>query len=256
MNNNSKKTIILIHGGPGVSGYLAPLSLWLSSQYNVLEPTQRRSSNTPLTVKTHIEDLYNFIDDKCADSAPILIGHSWGAMLALAFAAEYPDIAKSLILIGCGTFDLASRADLNKTIRARTTAEIASKLKETSRINIPNLRFAEMGRIIDPIYSFDAEPESTSTVCDFQAFVETWNDMILLQNLGIYPSSFKNIQIPVSMIHGGKDPHPGMMIRENLLPFIPHLTYHDIPICGHYPWREKLAKDYFYFTLKNCLRTS
>jgi hypothetical protein len=50
------------------------------------------------------------------------------------------------------------------------------------------------------------------------------------------------------MLHGAHDPHPGKMIRDSLLPYIPHLEYHEWEPCGHEPWLERhVREDFFRF---------
>jgi pimeloyl-ACP methyl ester carboxylesterase len=70
----------------------------------VLEPHQRGSSDRPLTVATHVQDLDDLIRERCGAHQPVLVGHSWGAMLALVYAAHHPLTPAALVLIGCGTF--------------------------------------------------------------------------------------------------------------------------------------------------------
>src|SRR6266852_5877687 len=98
-----RETIVAIHGGPAAAGDLEPLARRLGAQWRVLEPYQRGSGGRPLTVATHVRDLDDLIREHCSGRPVILVGHSWGAMLALAYAAEHPTIASALILIGCGT---------------------------------------------------------------------------------------------------------------------------------------------------------
>ena len=81
--------------------------------HDALEPHQRRSAGEPLTVAIHVADLHDLVDEP-----PTLVGHSWGAMLALCYAAEHP--VDRLVLIGCGTFDETARAEL---IRSRKTTD-------------------------------------------------------------------------------------------------------------------------------------
>ena len=47
-----------------------------------------------------IEELYLQIIKYCQEK-PTLIGHSWGAWLAVLFAGKYPNICKNIILVGC-----------------------------------------------------------------------------------------------------------------------------------------------------------
>jgi pimeloyl-ACP methyl ester carboxylesterase len=68
---------------------------------------QRGSGPEPLTVARHVADLQELV--LSLPGPPVILGHSWGAMLALAYAAAHPEHAGPLILVGCGTFDFAAR---------------------------------------------------------------------------------------------------------------------------------------------------
>jgi pimeloyl-ACP methyl ester carboxylesterase len=81
---------------------------------------------------------------------------------------------------------------------------------------------------------------------DEEAFRQTWADVISLQQQGVQPAEFENIGVPVVMIHGDEDPHPGKLIYDSLFPFIKNLQYFGLPCCGHKPWIEQYAKDDFY----------
>jgi pimeloyl-ACP methyl ester carboxylesterase len=113
--------IILLHGGPGAPGHMAPLGRELSESFRCIEPFQRRRDDEPLSVAGHIADLRVVVTGLCRSQAPILIGSSWGAMLALAFAAEHPQAAGPIVLVGCGTFDPRARAEMRRRIDERTT---------------------------------------------------------------------------------------------------------------------------------------
>jgi len=52
------------------------------------------------------------------------------------------------------------------------------------------------------------------------------------------------------MLHGAYDPHPGKMIYDSLKPYLPQLEYKEWEKCGHYPWREKYAREDFYSFMK------
>ena len=86
-------------------------------------------------------------------------------------------------------------------------------------------------------------------------FKQSWADMVNCQETGIYPQSFTSIDVPVLMLHGEDDPHPGRMIREVLVKHIPQLEYHEFPKCGHNPEIERYARaDFFqiYLQLVKC----
>ncbi|MDH3603598.1 MAG: alpha/beta hydrolase, partial [Candidatus Tectomicrobia bacterium] len=88
---------------------------------------------------------------------------------------------------------------------------------------------------------------------DKEAHSETWDDMMRLQADKTYPHAFEAIKSPVLMLHGAYDPHPGELIRDSLLPFIPQLEYREWERCGHSPWLELHARNDFFSTLKDWL---
>jgi pimeloyl-ACP methyl ester carboxylesterase len=244
--------LVLLHGGPGAAGYMAPVARELASEFKVLEPFQRGSEGERLTVARHIDDLHQVIESRCGEALPALVGHSWGAMLGLTYAAEHPDRVAALVLIGCGTFDPNARTKLEATRAERIDNNTRLLFDALERENTnPNERLMAMGRLYQQIDSFDLIASEDETVlCDERAHEETWADMLRLQGEGVYPVAFANIKAPVVMLHGAHDPHPGRMIFERLRRYMPQLEYVEFERCGHYPWLEKAAKTDFYSTIK------
>jgi pimeloyl-ACP methyl ester carboxylesterase len=64
----------------------------------------------------------------------VLLGSSWGAMLALAYAAAHPRSTGPLILVGCGTFDLGARVRMRETIEQRMSTDIRTRLQDAERL--------------------------------------------------------------------------------------------------------------------------
>jgi pimeloyl-ACP methyl ester carboxylesterase len=249
-------TVIAIHGGPAAAGDLAPLARRLGERWRALEPYQRGSGGEPLTVATHVQDLDDVIRDRCAGEAPILVGHSWGAMLALAYAAAHPFTPRGVVLIGCGTFSEEATAEFRTRYQARRTAADDAAIAALERVDTdPDRRLAALGQIATRVYGFDLEdagPELGSI--DATAHAETWADMMRLQREGVYPAAFGAIRCPVLMLHGEADPHPGRLTCDDLRVHVGHLQYRELPRCGHSPWLERDAKDQFFRTLNHWIR--
>ena len=247
--------VILIHGGPGALGYLGPLAEVLADSFRVLEPFQRSSGAVPLTVARHVEDLHELIAARAPGRPPALVGHSWGAMLALAYAAAHPESAGPIVLVSSGTFDRRSRARLKQILDERITGTMRRQMKELeSRIHNPDeLMCAQFDVLLGP-YSHDMETAGAQPAgCDRRAMDESWDDMKRLQECGIYPAAFSAIAGPVLMLHGTVDPHPGRMILESLRPHIRRIEYREFERCGHYPWLEREAREEFAAVLKSWL---
>ncbi len=255
---SSGALVVVLHGGPAAVGSARPLARELASEFRVLEPWQRGSGNEPLTVARHVADLHELIQTRCGRERPALVGESWGAMLALAYAAEHPDAAGPLVLVGCGTFDTASRARLMHTREQRITEEMREHLRN---LEAECLQPAERIRRMQQVFSRadDYEPidrrneQEMTPDFDLEAHTETWNDMLRLQAEGVYPEAFVRVKSPVLMMHGDHDPHPGRMIEAVLRRHMPQLEYRELARCGHSPWNERHARDEFFGVLRSWL---
>ncbi len=248
--------ILVLHGGPAAVGSAAPIARGLAGDFRVLEPWQRGSGDEPLTVARHVADLAGLAASGAAGGRPALVGESWGAMLALAYAAEHPDQAGPLVLVGCGTFDPEARARMNVVLEERMGPELRARLE---RIPVecadPAERLARRYELIRALYAFDPLPEEPDETgrFDLRAHQETWADMLRLQAEGVYPAAFAAVRSPVLMLHGAHDPHPGRMIRDSLLPFLPQLEYREWDRCGHSPWVERQVREEFFKVLREWL---
>jgi pimeloyl-ACP methyl ester carboxylesterase len=212
--------VVAIHGGPGAPGSFTSVAAKLGERFAVLEPWQRPSSDVPLTVAQHVADLRQLLDEHAAEGKPALVGHSWGAMLALIFAGRYPERVGPLVAVCPGTFDTAARA-----------------------------RFHELRKILRYDHTpLPDQPHLGDDRYDARANRETWNDYLRLEQAGEV-ARFAAIRSPVLLLHGAADPHPGLMIRQTLVAQLPRLEYVEWARCGHEPWRETHARDDFFATL-------
>ena len=243
--------MIVVHGGPGACGSMAPVARGIADSYRVLEPFQSGISST---VAGHVADLHDIVTTLCGNTSPALIGHSWGAMLALAYAAAHPTAPVPIVLVCSGTFDLSSRDRLRTNMAQRMDEAMKQRFEHAQQLPNPNARFHALGTLTLQLYSHDlATTDQEIDESEPGANSETWDDMVRLQNEGVYPAAFAAIKPPVLMLHGAEDPHPGEMIRASLAPYIPQLEYREWPRCGHYPWLERAARDDFFSVVRDWL---
>jgi len=234
---------------------MAPVARGLADAFRVLEPWQRGRDREPLTVARHVADLHEVVESRRPDARPALVGHSWGAMLALAYAAAHPGHVASLVLIGCGSFDRAARDRMRAIREERMDAALRQRLERLpAECPDPDQRLRMMGDLLLPLSSYElVTTDQELEACDARANHETWEDMIRLQEEGVYPAAFAAIDAPVLMLHGAVDPHPGPMIRSSLVPHLPQLEYREWERCGHYPWLEKAVREEFFIVLREWL---
>jgi len=250
--------VIVLHGGPAAAGEAAPIARGLADSFRVLEPWQRGSGAAPLSVASHVQDLHELVRARRDGARPAIVGASWGAMLALAYAASHPDSAGPIVLIGCGTFDPLSRARMRETLEARMDDGLRHRL-EALEGESPDTasRLGKRMELTRDLYLFDPIAadceENDAGPFDEGACSETWNDMLRLQDDGVYPAAFSAIESPVLMLHGSHDPHPGQMIRASLAPWLRNLEYVEWERCGHSPWLERQVRTEFFDVLRHWL---
>ena len=248
--------IIVLHGGPGAPGSAEELAMGISDMFSVIEPWQRKSGVADsLTVAGHVSDLHEVVQAvREGKQQPALVGESWGAMLALAYAAEYPSEAGAIVLIGCGTFDKNSRSVGVKIREERISEHIAKHPEFADDLNL-NLkdRILKWHEMTDTYRAVSSPIQSGNIEFDEKGFTETWKDMLRCQENGLYPAAFSRIISPVLMLHGAYDPHPGKMIRDRVKLHVPQLEYHEFEKCGHQPSMETFAREEFFSVIHNWL---
>ncbi len=245
-------SIVVLHGGPGAPGSASTLAQELAETHAVLEPLQRRADGkTPLTVARHVDDLEQVLAHH--GTRPVVVGHSWGAMLALAHEAAHPSSVRGIVLVGCGTFDSEARRQMNATRHGRLDAETRRRVHALeAEMPDPDARMAAMGELFVGLDSVDLVSTALGTeTCDARGHHESWQDMMRLEREGAHPSAFARIAAPVLMLHGEDDPHPGPAIRDGLRPHLPALEYRELSRCGHYPWLERDAHEEFLAILRS-----
>jgi proline iminopeptidase len=100
----SHPVVIVLHGGPGADyRYLYPLKA-LADSYLVVFYDQRGTGLSPrvpaeqITLQVFLDDLDAFVEAYGKGRPVHLIGHSWGAMLASAYAGAHPRKVGKLVL--------------------------------------------------------------------------------------------------------------------------------------------------------------
>lgn len=249
--------VVLLHGGPGAPGYMAPLARELAVDFRVVEPLQRTSGGGPLTVARHVADLAVAVPDPA-----VFVGHSWGAMLGLSTAVAHPYRVRALVLVGCGTYDPSSRAAYTRAMEQRLGTEEQARVEKLrarmAEETDPSARehiFAQLAKIQTGAQCVEPLPAGWEVErADPDSHRETWDDVLRLQSKGVEPAAFAAITAPVVMIHGDTDPHPGPSTRDTLRRFIPHIEYVELERCGHLPWIERHAREPFLHLLRHHLK--
>lgn len=250
----SPYNIVVVHGGPGGPGQMAPVAKRLAKTKGVIEALQTKDS-----IKGQTSELKSIINRKA--NAPVtLIGHSWGAMLCCILAAQNPGLIRKLILISCPPLEHKGSkiTAFNRFKRLNPTQR--KKLHDLlHKLDDPNCTkkdkiFAQLGRQTLKTDCYEMI-SSTDDVIAYQhhIFEKVWKEAEGLRLNGKFLKIAAKIATPVLIIHGDCDPHPFASVRRTFKGAVGEVEFELLGRCGHYPWLERHARDKFFLVLKDAL---
>jgi proline iminopeptidase len=131
------REIIVLHGGPDFDhAYLLPDLDRLRDGYRLVYYDQRGRGNSAehvrpqdVTLSSEVGDL-DTVRRYFRLEAPALLGHSWGAVLALEYALRHPSRVSRLILLNPAPVSAADVAVLRKAYLERLGPEAARQQRE------------------------------------------------------------------------------------------------------------------------------
>lgn len=243
--------LVLVHGGPGAPGGMAPVAKVLSSRTGVLEPFQTKNS-----VAGQIEELKSQITNH-ADVPVTLLGWSWGAWLALFVAAEYPDLVSKLIMVSSGPLE----AEYAKCILGRRLEKLTHDESEEAKSILEMLYSDEIVQNRDGVLSrfgqlmtkadfYCEEPHENEVIeTDSDIHKNVWEQAADMRKRGELLECISKLKCPLTVIHGKNDSHPFEGLKNPLDNSGRNYNMVILDKCGHYPWYEKYARDEFFSIL-------
>jgi pimeloyl-ACP methyl ester carboxylesterase len=128
--------LVMVHGGPGIRDYLAPVAGMIDDLCLIHRYDQRGTGGSPWvgehTIARHVDDLALLLDAWRHDRV-VLAGHSFGTNLVGYFLLAHPERVAGLIQIAGPFLDPWREAD-RAAQRARRTDEQQSRLDELDAI--------------------------------------------------------------------------------------------------------------------------
>ena len=126
--------VLLLHGGPGLSDYTAPLTAGLDDAFTVIRFQQRglepSATSGPFDIGRHVADAVAVLDAAGAGQACV-IGHSWGGHLAMHLAARHQDRLLGLVAVDpLGAVPDGGASDLDRILAERVPPELAARAQE------------------------------------------------------------------------------------------------------------------------------
>jgi len=257
--------VIILAGGPGADpGYMKPVVAALSNNYQCVLFEQRGTGRSKL--KTYDSGTINFqqyLDDLEAlrkalnQQKLLLVGQSWGAMLALSYAGTYPNHIRAVVSIDAGPIaeDHAAAEEANVIRRLLPSEQKEIDEWEKRKAMDPLPAFREIQRIMAAAYFQD--PQRAHEFVN-----DVWPTLnIEVMRLGYQKefgalhefirSRLRAIRARVLLVHGRQDAvaeggvvEAHRLIRGSQLALINN--------CGHVPWLEQ--PDQLWDTVNRFLR--
>lgn len=248
-------TIVVLHGGPGVTHtYLRPEWDRLAQGRRVLYYDQRgcgRSGHAAsYTWRDHVADLDRVLHARAPGQRVVVAGSSWGAHLALLYAMEHPERVQALVLSG-----LVSWRSLLPDSNRAYIARMDRLLPKRSQAWHDSTTRAQMERLMRmPQAERDAEArarvsESDSIAADERA--EARDQRALGKRLTLCPAArdqtlgslsppppiegIRRVEVPTLILRGGR-----RSLNEDgaaaVARLVPHAEVRTLPDAGHDPW--------------------
>ena len=99
---SKKPVIVLIHGHGVDASIWNPIYDELAAHYSVVKPDLSKQSSHE-TIDAYAEDLFSLLQSSHVESC-VLIGHSMGGYIVLAFAEQHPEMVSGLVLLNSSAF--------------------------------------------------------------------------------------------------------------------------------------------------------
>ncbi|WEJ61852.1 alpha/beta fold hydrolase [Thiomicrorhabdus lithotrophica] len=261
--------VILLGGGPGFSSWnLEPIQTQISKMgYRVLLTDMLGiGENSHINPKSILSSWIQQVDrivanEKAENESVILVGHSWGGLMAMLYARAHNDKVSKLILLNPVDPEKAAMQHLTEEIQSRNEKftetdwskdEAWSNEVDNSNQNIEYLTLRQIQQVL-PTYFMDYQlgtkyaKQFTVKDFDIELNIQAWKEYDL------NPIKFDEInrfQLPISFIDCNQD----YLMPYNLNAMQKHIEFSEVSLidqCGHFPWIEK--PKIFYSELKQQL---
>lgn len=256
------KTVLCIHGITANCRCWDVLADVLAPDYRVLamDLRGRGRSDKPdsgYSLDYHIRDIKCLLEDLNVDKA-VIMGHSLGAFIGLAFAAQYPDLTDRLILVdGAGDLSLEQLDEVFKGIKP--ALDRLGQVFESAEAYVEKMKAAPYlhpwTEAVETYcrYEIEAVEGGVRTNIDPAHITEEAGNVRLVQCATYYPS----VSCPTLILRApnGLLSDDDLLLPEDvaqkMVREIPNATRFDVQDTNHYgiifkphPARDKALRDF------------
>jgi proline iminopeptidase len=239
--------VVCCHGGPGLWDMFGPVSDLLAGSASVHRWDQRGCGRSermgPYSIARTLADL-DAVRCSFGVEQMILLGHSWGAQLALLYALEHPDRVDKLVYVSGtgidpdGPWHDAYARSLRQRLGARRGRWEALKRRE---------RTMEEDRELAVLQWSADFADGTDGVAQAEVLATPWlgvnfelNATINAETTALWASTdldarCRTLRVPTLVLDGTDDIRPRSSV-DSLERALPHVRREALDGAGHLPW--------------------
>lgn len=243
--------LLLLHGGPGAHhDYLLPQMLELTATHRVVTYDQRgggrsrTDSAEPVTWRTQVADLGLVAAELLPEGPAVVVGYSWGALLAMLAAIEAaggrPGLTpRALALVSPAGIARRDKDDADRAFAARAASPAVQALRAAAAAS--PLKTTDPERYRRQVFEAAVapwfhDPHRAHGLTPFRLVEKVQKS--IWESLGDYDleASLSTVQVPTLVVAGREDPIPvasAVRIAEALRGECVILD-----ACGHVPYVE------------------
>ena len=239
--------VVVLHGGPGAdNGYLLPGFDLLATGRELVYYDQRGGGrspvprDSPLGWREHVADL-DALRELWGLERLVIVGYSWGGLLAQLYATEHADRVDRLALVSPGPAWRAARDEFERRFAERNLAPALQAERDAVRASDLRVRDPEgfQRRMFElSVVPYFYDPSKAHLLTPFRVIGRTQEEV--WKSLGDYdlrPRLPALRGTPSLVLHGHDDPIPIEAARETA--GLLGAEFHALDRCGHCPHVER-----------------
>jgi proline iminopeptidase len=240
--------VIMCHGGPGLWDMFGDVAAMLAPRLRVIRWDQRGCGRSqrrgPYTMARTVSDL-DAVRRHFGLGRTAVLGHSWGAQVALRYALDHPDRVSTLVYVSGVGLGWDWRPPFHRNLAARLGGNEArlTELRNRDRTGAEDRELA--------ILQWSADfADSAKATAYARRMADPWFEINYACNAALTAeakriwhepdliAACRTLQVPTLIIDGARDSRPRWAV-DSLHHALPSATRVTLPNAGHVPWLEQ-----------------
>jgi proline iminopeptidase len=237
--------VVVLHGGPGAHhDYLLPGFDALARGRELIYYDQRGGGQSPVSRETpvgwreHVADLEELREQWGFDTLT-LAGYSWGGLLAMLYAIEFPGRVARLALVSPAPAWRSAREEFERRFAEKTLAPDLQR--QRAEVRESGLRERDPQAYAKRLFELSvapyfSDPGRVKELTPFRVTGRTQQEVwASLGDFDLRPG-LTGLSLPAVVLHGEDDPIP--LEASRTVAQLLKADFHSLPRCGHVPYVE------------------